>query len=156
MENILRERLEGKCFGKLGYVIMVIKINNIDDTMGKLCDETGEAHFHVSYKCLTYRPFQNEIINAEVESVHIHGISCKAGPLDNIFVSKLRMGDYDYDEDHNKFARKRAEDEDEMEAMAGDLSVGTQLRLKIQGINPTTDKLIVTGAIDSDYLGVIE
>lgn len=110
IEQELRAKVEGKCSGRYGYTVVITQV--IDHGKGLLLD-TGLANFTVSFRCLVFRPFKNEVLSAQVTSVaavrttsaafeptlhvlHIrqslplfqNGFFAQAGPC-HIFVSKL-------------------------------------------------------------------
>mmetsp|Transcript_12090 Transcript_12090/g.15107 ORF Transcript_12090/g.15107 Transcript_12090/m.15107 type:complete len:183 (-) Transcript_12090:156-704(-) len=150
----LRQKVEGKASGHFGYTILVTKLKDIGS--GILNEDTGNAHFKITYFSLVFRPFKGEILPGEVKSISKQGFFAQAGPLE-IFVSKQLMPDeYQYetttgaptfllpddddDNDNNDYEEQR-------------LQVGTMVRIKIVGLRFAADDISVIGTIKEDYLG---
>jgi len=49
-------------------------------------DTSGFAKFHVTFECIVFRPFKNEVLDCVVTSVNKMGFFAEAGPM-QVFVS---------------------------------------------------------------------
>ena len=79
LDNIkdqLAEKLEGKCTGRYGYTIMVLR-DTVRIGKGLLHEDTGYAHYPVRFTSIVFRPFKNEVLPARVTSINTVGIACE-------------------------------------------------------------------------------
>lgn len=141
----LKLKVEGKCTGRYGYTVAVLALKNIGK--GQLHEDTGYAHFPITYTSLVFRPFRNEILPAVVSTINDNGFFAQAGPLE-IFVSKVLMPNYlKYDEKREGLPCYYSEEEDIR------IEQGSSVRIKIVGIRFAADKISVVGTIKEDFLG---
>lgn len=143
----LIEAVEGKCHGKHGYVVVVVKL---PDTlsMGRISPDTGAVHYRIKYDAILLLPFKDEIMDAEVHATTTLGFFCKVGPL-QIFVTRHAMpqelaGGYDAE------TGRWISDDEQVQ-----IYKGCGVRLKIMGIEIKTNKIDAIGTIKEDYLGLI-
>jgi DNA-directed RNA polymerase II subunit RPB7 len=141
--EMLKAKVEGKCTGRFGYTIIVCKVENV--TKGKLHPVTGMGHFHVRYNALVFKPYKNEILQAEVTGVNEEGFWCSAGPL-AIYISGSNIPKhFVYEASSKSYVSK---DEERR------ITQGSDCRIKILGVLLSATNMKVVGTIkDSDYLG---
>lgn len=91
----LRAKVEGKCSGRFGYTILVLKLDEFG--AARLDEDSGWAKFPVRFTSLVFRPFMNQVLPAEVVALNETGVFAEAGPL-TIFISQhLMPPDMSYD-----------------------------------------------------------
>jgi DNA-directed RNA polymerase II subunit RPB7 len=143
--NQLKLKVQGKCTGKFGYTILVTNLANVG--RGRLHEDSGFAHFAVTYVSVVFRPFKNEILPATVTIINQNGFFAQAGPLE-IFVSKTLMPeDLKFDPRDQGLPTYYSEEEDVR------IEQGSPVRIKIVGIRLAADKISTIGTIKEDYLG---
>ena len=151
LRSKIRERLcadvEGKAFGKYGYVIKVEDIPDEHISKGRLEDATGEVHYKIKFLAVVFRPFRHEVIDAVVGVAHELGFFCYAGPLE-IFVSHRTMPDDLQNFNHEE--SKWVSDDKTIE-----ISAGCGVRLRIMNTRIDANKIFAVGTIKDDYLGLI-
>ncbi|KAK8799559.1 hypothetical protein WA158_006108 [Blastocystis sp. Blastoise] len=141
----LRDMVEGCLLGNLGFVILVLDIND-NIGIGLIDNDTGYSKFKIRFTALLYRPFKNEVLDCCVSSVGSEGVFCKFGPIDNIFISKsCFLEDYMNSFDPETSCYKNADNEV--------IKVDTHLRVRIIGVNIHNTKIGITATIRGDYLG---
>ena len=139
----------GTCIKKVGYVVCVCEINDDEIGQGLLEYETGNASFVVSYGAVLFRPFTEEVLDANVTSVNQLGFFCKAGPL-QIFVTRHNMP-ADMREGYKASVDMWVSNDQEVE-----IKKGCVVRLRIMGLSMEATRITAVGNISDDFLGVIE
>lgn len=146
----LTTELEGQCYGKLGYVISVMKVeeSNLITDNALIDNDNGAVNMTCTCQVLVLRPFKNEVVDALVSmSDNTAGINVNIGPL-VIYVSRFCMPKtISFDETSGN--RWVSEDG------ATEIAVGTTIRLRIIGFAFRDGKISAVGTINEDYLGVI-
>ncbi|ETO27206.1 hypothetical protein RFI_09924 [Reticulomyxa filosa] len=151
----LKQKVEGKASGHFGFTILVTKMASVGP--GILNESTGNAHFLVEYFALVFRPFEGEILPAEVKSVTKQGFFAQAAPLE-IFVSSHNMPEeFTFDtstgapsfvaKDPDAAAVSNTQDNDtnlENAPQEEDIriSVGTMVRVKLIGLRFAADYVV--------------
>ncbi|XP_021728536.1 DNA-directed RNA polymerase II subunit RPB7-like isoform X2 [Chenopodium quinoa] len=64
----LMKDVEGTCSGRHGFVVAIMGIKHVGK--GLIRDGTGFVTFPVKYKCVVFRPFKGEILEAVVTMVN--------------------------------------------------------------------------------------
>ena len=64
----LHDEVEGTCSGKHGYVIAVASIEDIGT--GRIVPGHGIAEYNVKYRAVVFKPFKNQVIDAQVTTVN--------------------------------------------------------------------------------------
>ncbi|KAF8082976.1 hypothetical protein N665_0798s0014 [Sinapis alba] len=91
MEHILIILTVSNYFcGRHGFVLATNGIESI--RKGLIRDGTCFVTFPVKYRCVVFRPFEGEVLEAVVTTVMQHGFFAEAGPL-QLFVSNHEMPD---------------------------------------------------------------
>lgn len=78
----------------LGYFVALTTLDSIGE--GKVRERTGDVLFPVTFSCITFKLFRGEIFEGTVNRIMKHGVLLKCGPIDNIYLSNQKMGDYKY------------------------------------------------------------
>ena len=60
----LREKVEGSCIGRWGYIIKITRIDSIGD--GRLFEGKGYATFTMKFKAIAFKPIRGEVLDAVV------------------------------------------------------------------------------------------
>ncbi|KAK1259024.1 hypothetical protein QJS04_geneDACA001459 [Acorus gramineus] len=143
-QKLMRD-VEGTCSGRHGFVVAITHFD--DFGKGLIREGTGFVTFPVRYRCVIFRPFKNEVLEAVVTLVNKMGFFAEAGPV-QIFVSNHLIPD-------------------DMEFQPGDMPNYTtsdksvkiqkdsEVRLKIIGTRVDATEIFCIGTIKDDFLGVI-
>ncbi|KAM7485242.1 hypothetical protein LguiA_001251 [Lonicera macranthoides] len=78
----------------LGYFLALTTLDNIGE--GRVRQSTGDVLFPVTFNCLTFKIFKGEILEGTVHKILKHGVFLRCGPVENIYLSKLKMPDYNF------------------------------------------------------------
>ncbi|CAH8386406.1 unnamed protein product [Eruca vesicaria subsp. sativa] len=147
-ENLVSKLIkdvEGTISGRHGFVVAVTGVENIGK--GLIRDGTSFVTYPVKYRCVVFRPFKGEVLEAVVTRVVQNGFFAEAGPL-QIFVSDYCMPDG-------------------MEYQAGDMPKYTssdgsvriqkecEVLLKIIGMRFDGTEISCVGSINEEFLGLI-
>lgn len=92
--RLLEDISKRKATKEHGYFLAVTTLNQIGD--GKVREMTGDVLFPVVFSCIAFKPFKGEILQGVVDRILKHGVFLKCGPIENIFLSKQTMKDYDF------------------------------------------------------------
>eukprot|EP00917_Polyrhabdina_sp_WS-2016_P022241 GHVP01048291.1.p1 GENE.GHVP01048291.1~~GHVP01048291.1.p1 ORF type:complete len:171 (+),score=27.26 GHVP01048291.1:196-708(+) len=145
LKSELIGNIEGRCVGKLGYVISVVDILNISN--GVIQDHTGETCFNIEYTALLLRPYKNEVLDAIVSEIHKMGFFCEIGPL-SIFISTHQMPDYLIFDASGMPIFQSLDKSIRIEK-------NERVRLRIIGTRIDASNIFAVGSIKEDYLGVL-
>ncbi|EOA17526.1 hypothetical protein CARUB_v10005859mg [Capsella rubella] len=83
-----------KATKELGYYVAVTTLDKIGE--GKIREHTGEVLFPVMFSGMTFKIFKGEIIHGVVHKVLKHGVFMRCGPIENVYLSYMKMPDYKY------------------------------------------------------------
>ncbi|KAH1037116.1 hypothetical protein GLYMA_20G204700v4 [Glycine max] len=78
----------------LGYFLAVTTLEKIGE--GKVRQHTGDVLFPVVFNVITFKFFKGEILEGVVHKVLKHGVFMRCGPIENVYLSNLKMPDYRY------------------------------------------------------------
>ena len=78
----------------LGYYLAVSTLESIGE--GKVRQQTGDVLFPVVFSGITFKIFKGEILEGAVHKVLKHGVLLRCGPIENIYLSSMKMLDYRY------------------------------------------------------------
>ncbi|KAJ6911161.1 hypothetical protein NC652_021713 [Populus alba x Populus x berolinensis] len=78
----------------LGYYLAVSTLESIGE--GKVRQHTGDVLFPVVFSGITFKIFRGEILDGIVHKVLKHGVLLRCGPIENIYLSCMKMPDYRY------------------------------------------------------------
>ncbi|XP_022138329.1 DNA-directed RNA polymerase V subunit 7 [Momordica charantia] len=91
--RLLDEFATKKATKDLGYFLAVTTLENIGE--GKV-RQTGDVLFPVVFSGITFKLYRGEILEGVVHKVLKHGVFLRCGPVENIYLSYLKMPDYRY------------------------------------------------------------
>ncbi|KAK4783757.1 hypothetical protein SAY86_018125 [Trapa natans] len=140
--STLMKQVEGTCSGRHGFVVAITGIQSIGK--GMIRDGTGFVTFPVTYRCVVFRPFKGEVLEAVVTTM---GFFAEVGPV-QIFVSSHLIPD-------------------DMEFQPGDapcyatsdrtlkILKDSEVRLRIIGTQVDATEIFCVGTIKDDFLGVV-
>lgn len=66
VELRLRREVEGTCDGRWGFIICVLKVDNV--SRGMVQDSYGFAAFEITYQAIVLKPFKGEVLDAVITS----------------------------------------------------------------------------------------
>ncbi|OMO96598.1 hypothetical protein COLO4_15186 [Corchorus olitorius] len=92
--RLLDDFARKKSTDDLGYFLAVTSLDSIEE--GKVRQSTGDVLFPVAFSAITFKLFKGEILKGVVHKVLKHGVFLKCGPVQNIYLSHLKMPDYQY------------------------------------------------------------
>lgn len=143
LQKLIRQE-EGKTSVRYGYIVSIIKIINVGK--GKI-DETGFATFTISFQAISFRPFKNEVIDAQVTNVTQVGIFANVGPF-GLFISQHQLSeDMKFEPDSKSYIS--------IENPSAKIETGRDIRVKIIGIAFEDNQLYGTATMKHDFLGPI-
>ncbi|WVY98502.1 hypothetical protein V8G54_030653 [Vigna mungo] len=77
----------------LGYFLAVTTLEKIGE--GKV-RQHGDVLLPVVFNAITFKIFKGEILEGVVHKVLKHGVFMRCGPIENVYLSHLKMPDYEY------------------------------------------------------------
>ncbi|OIV93299.1 hypothetical protein TanjilG_13126 [Lupinus angustifolius] len=78
----------------LGYYLAVTTLETIGE--GKVRLHTGDVLFPVVFNAITFKILKGEILEGVVHKVLKHGVFMRCGPIENVYLSNLKMPGYHY------------------------------------------------------------
>ena len=88
----IRKDYEGYISAKLGFVIDVLKVNEVKE--GIIVPGDGAAYYEAVFELLTYRPQLQEVVLAKVRDIAEFGAFMTLGPADGMIHISQTMDDY--------------------------------------------------------------
>uniref|UniRef100_A0A2P2QMG8 DNA-directed RNA polymerase subunit n=1 Tax=Rhizophora mucronata TaxID=61149 RepID=A0A2P2QMG8_RHIMU len=92
--HLLEEFAAKRATKDLGYYLAVTTLEKIGE--GKVRQRTGDVLFPVVFNGITFKIFKGEILEGVVHKVLKHGVFMRCGPIENIYLSSLKMVDYHF------------------------------------------------------------
>lgn len=92
--KLLNDFASKKASKELGYYLAVTTLDDIGE--GKVRQSFGDVLFPVLFSGITFKIFRGEIIEGRVHRVMKHGVFMRCGPIENIYLSNMKMPDYRY------------------------------------------------------------
>ncbi|EOA32119.1 hypothetical protein CARUB_v10015370mg [Capsella rubella] len=83
-----------KATKNLGYFITPTILETIGE--GKIKEQTGEAVFPVVFNGICFKMFKGEVLHGVVSKVHKLGVFLRSGPYETIYLSHMKMSDYEF------------------------------------------------------------
>eukprot|EP00045_Choanoeca_perplexa_P003018 m.28246 g.28246 ORF g.28246 m.28246 type:complete len:172 (-) comp11818_c0_seq2:1731-2246(-) len=145
VEKRLRSDVESKCLGRHGFIVAVVKLQEI--SKGRVLYARGEVLFTATYTALIFRPIAGQVVDAIVTSVSKVGIFVEIGPL-TAFISCKWVHDMEYDSNANPPCYKSL---DATETIQPDDGV----RVKIMAVRINAAEIVVTASLAGSYLGLL-
>jgi DNA-directed RNA polymerase subunit E' len=88
----IRTDYEGYISSKLGFVIDVVKVTDIQE--GIIVPGDGAAYYEATFELLTYRPEMQEVVLTKVRDIAEFGAFMTLGPADGMIHISQTMDDY--------------------------------------------------------------
>ena len=92
--NLLDEFAAKRATKDLGYFLSVTNLENVG--VGKVRQQTGDVLFPIVFSGITFKIFRGEVLEGVVHKVLKHGVFLKCGPIENIYLSCIKMPGYTY------------------------------------------------------------
>ena len=146
LQSILKakliEKVEGSCTEKYGYIVCVLKVEEISS--GKILDTSGDVLFNIKYRAVILKPFVNEVLDGVIEKVDKYGTSVSVGPIQIFISNKNFHPEFEYNDSSNTYVSTK-----QNEKLAPDVEV----RFRVIGTKFDSNKIVGTGVMNEDYLG---
>ena len=92
--SLMNDFATRKATKDLGYFLAVTTLESIGE--GRVRQQTGDVLFPVVFSGMTFKLNRGEILEGVVHKVLKHGVFLRCGPVENIYLSCLKMPDYRY------------------------------------------------------------
>ncbi|KAL0348945.1 UNVERIFIED_CONTAM: DNA-directed RNA polymerase V subunit [Sesamum radiatum] len=92
--GLLDEFAAKKASKDIGYFLAVTTLDHIGK--GIIRQHSGDLLFPVDFSCITFKMFPGEILEGVVHKILKHGVFVKCGPAEKVYISHLKMADYQY------------------------------------------------------------
>mmetsp|Transcript_77218 Transcript_77218/g.174677 ORF Transcript_77218/g.174677 Transcript_77218/m.174677 type:complete len:180 (+) Transcript_77218:111-650(+) len=148
IEDLLRQKEEGRVVEKYGLVIAIATCSAIDK--GKLQEGTGLIMVPMKYKAVVLQLFKNEVVDVEVVEVNKLGFFGEVGPV-RVFVSKSSMPDgwrYSEDEIHGGGGPTYVS-----ENGVWSIKRESAVRVRLVATKQEADRIMAIGTTNGEYLG---
>ncbi|MHA1594709.1 MAG: DNA-directed RNA polymerase [Candidatus Baldrarchaeia archaeon] len=123
--SALKEKYEGTLDSELGFVIMVLKVDEVG--LGKIIPGDGATYHEVVFEALTFKPEMYEVIEGEVIEVVSFGVFVRLGPMDGLcHISQITDDFISYDPKRSSLLGKES---------GRVLSEGDRVRARITAIS---------------------
>ncbi|KAG2315131.1 hypothetical protein Bca4012_065924 [Brassica carinata] len=131
---------------ELGYYLTVTSLDKIGE--GKIREHTGEVMFPVVFSGMTFKIFKGEILEGVVHKVLKHGVFMRCGPVENVYLSHMKMPDYKYLPGENPIF---------MNEKMSRIQVDTLVRFVVIGTKwmEVEKEFQALASLEGDYLGPI-
>jgi DNA-directed RNA polymerase II subunit RPB7 len=136
----------GEVVKDIGYVIMVLAIDDAAIGKGLIDHMTSRVRYEVQFDAIVFRPFRNEVMDAVCSVCTSQGFFAEAGTF-SLFVSRVHIpADMTF----------RSEDSSWTSNESGlSIKASGSVRLKILGTNSVSRGMSGIGTINEPYLGPI-
>jgi len=139
IKEMLEKKIEGKIDRKLGMFVAVTEI--IEAGGGKLIPNDAGVYFNVKFKCITYRPEMQEIIEGEVVEIVDFGAFIGIGPMDALLhVSQITSDYVSYDEKNARLVGR----ESDFSLDEGDYVAARTIAVSLNEQDPKESKIGLT------------
>ncbi|GKU99699.1 hypothetical protein SLE2022_333550 [Rubroshorea leprosula] len=144
--RLLNEFAVKKATKDHGYFLAVTTLESIGE--GRVRQQTGDVLFPVVFSGITFKIFTGEILEGVVVKVLKHGVFLKCGPINNLYLSNLKMPDYNYFPGENPFFMNDKMSKIEKDVTIRFIVIGT----KWMEAEREVQALV---SLDGDYLGPV-
>ncbi len=145
VKESLQEQVEGSIDPNQGVFLVVTDVVEVGD--GKIVPEDGSIHYPLTYKVLTFRPEENEIILGEIVDITEFGAFTRIGPLDAlVHVSQIMDDKVSYDPKNATFVGKKS---------GLKLKEGDVVRVRVVGVSLGKNKTKISLTMRQPELGAI-
>ncbi|KAL3828729.1 hypothetical protein ACJIZ3_017531 [Penstemon smallii] len=130
----------------LGYFLAVTTVQSIGE--GKVRQQSGDVLFPVDFTCITFKMLVGEVLEGIVDKILKHGIFLKCGPTDRVYLSHLKMADYQYVPGENPYF---------MNEKSSKIEKGVVVRFLVLGEKfiETDKEFQAVVSLEGDYLGPV-
>ncbi|PON69801.1 RNA polymerase Rpb [Parasponia andersonii] len=142
--RLLDEFAAKKATKDLGYLLAVTTLDHIGE--GKVRQQSGDVLFPVVFSGITFKIFRGEILEGVVHKVLKHGVFLKCGPIENAYLSCIKMPGYSYTVGENPVFRSEKQPTIEKDVVVRVIVIGT----KWLEAEREFQALV---SLDGDYLG---
>jgi len=140
LTNQLRNEVEGRCHGSIGWIVMVVTIANIGE--GTVMEGTSYTLFPIIFEAIVFRPYVKEVLDAIVMSVTKDGVLVEAGPM-LLWISKMKIpSNYQYDDTDEACWISDGTNGDERKIFKS-----SSVRVSVYGIREEVNNMFGIGAI---------
>ncbi|KAI3997744.1 hypothetical protein MKX01_007631 [Papaver californicum] len=114
---------------------------------GKVRQDSGDVLFPVVFNCITFKPFEGEILCGVVNKIMKQGVLLSCGPIEKVFLAATKMGDHHY------FPGESPVFQNDNSKIEKDV----QVRFKVLATRwiETEREFQILGTLEGDYLGSI-
>lgn len=148
-ENLIR-KLEGRCYGKYGFVSKVYKIE--ERTGGNIVpeDPMASAVYNIKFSCKLCRPLKETVIVCRVATINDKLICLKNGPIAIFIFSEIgniNIENFYFDNKRNVLIAYL----DEQKTKGVQVNSGDYVKVKIMDVRleDKTNRIIVIGTLES-------
>ncbi|CAD8134443.1 unnamed protein product [Paramecium octaurelia] len=143
LEQIV-QKLEGKYFDDVGYIIYIAKCmnynKNLDEQIDALIEEDGTVRVVIKFEAIVFKIQEKEIVDVEVSKCEAQAVFAKLGPIDFIIPRDKLPANFTYSNESYK------EEDEEV------IKQGTKLRVQVQKTNYKQGKLRAFAHLTGDNL----
>ncbi|KAI5072927.1 hypothetical protein GOP47_0013033 [Adiantum capillus-veneris] len=147
--ELILEVNKKKCSEDNGFYVTPRTIQQIGQ--GRVRSMTGAVAFPVKFTCIVFKPFKNQVLQAEVKKVYRSGCFLSCGPLDDIFLHETMMeGCHFFQNEGTESACFKNEDG------GYEIRAKSILRVRLIGLKWVEDQRTfkALASINGDYLGL--
>lgn len=148
-DNLIR-KLEGRCYGKYGYVSKVYKIE--ERTGGNIIpeDPMASAVYNIKFSCKLCRPLKETIIVCEVITINDKLICLRNGPIVIIIfgeIGNINRDNFYFDDKKNALIAYI----DDQKSKGVQVNRGDHVKVKIMDVRleDKTNRIVVIGTLES-------
>ncbi|PIN01981.1 DNA-directed RNA polymerase subunit E' [Handroanthus impetiginosus] len=87
----------------IGYLLAITTLDHIGE--GIVRQHSGDLLFPVEFSCITFKMFPGEVLEGVVHRILKHGVFLRCGPQEIVYLSHLKMADFQYVPGENPFFR---------------------------------------------------
>ncbi|KAJ4969290.1 hypothetical protein NE237_015991 [Protea cynaroides] len=129
-----------------GYFLALTTLDRIGE--GKVRQESGDVLFPVGFSCITFKPFKGEVLQGVVVRVMKPGVFFRCGPIEQVFLSSMKMPDYRFVPGENPFFQNDKQSKIEKDVVVRFMVLGTKWAEADREF-----QMVVT--LEGDFLGPI-
>ena len=145
VKESLQEQVVGSVDPNQGVFLVVTEVTEVGD--GKIVPEDGAIHYPSTYKVLTFKPEENEIVLGEIVDITEFGAFTRIGPLDAlVHVSQIMDDKVSYDPKNATFTGKKS---------GLKLKEGDVVRVRVVGVSLGKNKTKISLTMRQPELGAI-
>ncbi len=145
VKESLQEQIEGSIDPNNGVFLVVTDVLEVGD--GRIVPEDGAIHYPSTYKVLTFKPEENEIILGEIVDITEFGAFTRIGPLDAlVHVSQIMDDKVTYDPKSAIFTGKKSG----LKLKEGDI-----VRVRVVGVSLGKNKTKISLTMRQPDLGAL-